>query len=250
MLNVYPWPPVLATSRSWNLKQPVARSYSMVNGRRVASTAKRPRRIAKLTVHPRRNYGFGYMVALERLLEGGVNLVRLKSCRMGWGVINTPRLLMETAQVDWLSTDDQADWYSGGDLILWGDEENSGVPFSISEEGYVLTVQGTGAEAGTVILAPGDFLTVFQGSQQITVMATAPSVVQEDGSASVRLLQPLASGSGTVLFGTFESGLFEMIGDFPELTKEGSGPQRVELNFRQVFEDELRSELREVNPWT
>jgi len=190
------------------------------------------------------------MVALERLLEGGVNLVRLRSCRMGWGVVNTPQLLTGASSIDWFSPANEIDWFNGNDLILWGDETSTGVAFTLSEGGTVLVVAQTGAEAGTVVLAPGDFITVFQGSEVKTIMVTAPAVVQAGGSVSVRLLEPLDSASGTVLFGTFEQGLFEMIGEFPDLTKDGSGPQSVELTFRQVFEDELREELQEINPWT
>lgn len=257
MTNIYPFPPVSAVSRTWNYKQPVARSYSMLSGRRVASTSKRPRRYAAVTVHGRRNNGFGYMTALERLLEGGVHLVRIESCRLGQGKLTDMPEFAATEAFDWIRLPaSQFKWTPDEEdisIIPWSTTNVVLTPAAGSNlTSSVPLVRLTGLPPFQLVATPGDMVEFTDSSaNKDTVMVSSIGVTDASGTVEFRLVRPVSVGPTitAMRFGVRESGIFEIIGGFPELTRGGQGPENVPLQFREVFMDELVGSVVEINPW-
>lgn len=255
MAIVYAWPPVLATSKTWNLDSPISRSYGMTTGKRFASAAGTPRRRATITVLGRRNNGLGHMAALERLLRGGINLVRLTSCRMAFGPVGEFGPLGRSGsyfswRVDgtpptefgWTVPDDPFVWFEGAFISA---TINSG------SGGYRITLTGQ-IPANSVIAIPGEFITIITAAnpegETHMVINTARSTAGPGQSVIIRLATPV-SGPGRVNLNTFETGIFELNSDFPDLGRGADVPD-FPLEFREIFPGEIAEGITESNPWT
>lgn len=260
MANVYAWPPVAAVSKFWNLDAPVSKSYSMTSGRRFASSVMLPRRRAKVTVHGRRQNGLGYMAALERLLAGGINFVRLTSCRMAFGqVADFGEDGRQGQFFNWREINDSATNFA------WN-EEAAGPEFLWFEGLFLQSnlVGGAGGRSITItgplprnaiIALPGEFITVYTELNpngevhMVTNLVMSNNSSTTPRSATIKLATPV-SGPGRVDLNTSETGIFELNASFPDLGRSGDSIPDLQLDFREVFPQEIPEGLVEVNPWT
>lgn len=259
MATVYAWPPVAAIAKSWNLDTPISRSYSMTSGKRFASAARTPRRRVKVLVHGRREYGLGYMAALERALMGGINLVRLTSCRMSFGLIGDMPDGRSGSYFDWRDTSDPATefiWQTedGGPSFIWFDGLFIDAAVVSGSGGRTLTVTGNFPRNGIIAL-PGEFITIFTSANpggethMIANLVRASDTPANPRTATIKLVTP-ASGPGRVDLGVHETGIFELNSAFPDLVRSGDQVPDFQLEFREVFESEIPEGIVELNPWT
>lgn len=216
-INVYAWPPVAITGRSWQVVQPVARLRSGLTGKEQVQSSQRARRMVSIDVialSASDKNGGGHMEMLGRLLEGGEHAVRLSSWSPNWH-------LDQPNTFHWLSQGLTATATTSAGFAAW---QVSGLPPLFP------------------LLRPGDRFTVAGVVYQAINAATA----NEAGVAVVRVMGSTA-GSGALLLGAQETAVFR-----PESIPTGS--QRPGQNwsyswsFREVFSDEVGGFV-EVNPW-
>ncbi|MDF3606342.1 hypothetical protein PE067_09440 [Paracoccus sp. DMF-8] len=250
MVNVIAWPPVSVVGRSWTMEQPTGRSRSMIDGREYVSAAQRRRRIATLDVRGRRDYGSGYMEALWRLMDGGVHLVRLNSCRVPWGKVDVRPdqrrgdLFRWTVPPEGFPWRDYAtfEWFDGAELTF--------TLTSVSTGGAIVTVPGLPPNA--LVAIPGEFVTIYGSSANQpgeTHMIAAPARSNAAGIVRIRLVsQPTTSGA-LISIGTRDTGVFRLQSDWPQAMRRLGGTDNYSLSFREVFEDETDGFV-EVDPWT
>ena len=255
MVNIYPWPPVPAIGKFWNLDQPISKSYSMTSGRRYASKVMTPRRRAKIIVYGRRDYALGYMAALERLLEGGVHLVRLTSCRLTFGPVGEfPNGRGGSFEFGWRETSvasTEFKWQVPDPEFIWYDGIYAYAGVVAGSGGTTIALNGE-LPVNQIIAVPGEFITIHTalnpGGEKHMVTNVAVS-----GNSQPRVTLKLAtpvSGPGRINLNTSEVGLFELNSDFPDLGRSGAEIPDIELSFRQVFANEVSEGFTEVNPWS
>lgn len=260
MANVYSWPPVAVIAKMWNLDQPVSRSYSMVSGRRFASASLPPRRRAKISVQGRRNYGLGYLAALERFLQGGLHLVRLTSCRMAFGEVGDFGVYgRQGSYFDWRETGNASTEFGwrtqdSGDSFLWFEGFSAWASTVVGLGGRVIQVAGTLPPLGSIVALPGEFVTVFtslnpQGETHMVANVVKVQTGETGNVANFRLVTPV-SGPGRINLNTSETGVFELNSPFPDLGRVGADVPDFTLDFREILEGEVSEGLTELNPWT
>ena len=244
MVNVYAFPPVAVAARYWTLEQPVSRSRSLITGSSYVSAAGRKRILAGFDIAGWPKYSAGYLEALWRLLDGGVHLVRLNSCRIPYGhtVANNVRggeyldWKLPPADVAWLTPPTEVKWFDGAVLYYTLDNQD-GQP----------AVRVTGLPPHSIVALPGEFITVWIGNTTETHMVAAEAKSGPGGVAIITLVTA-PSGPGQISIGGRESGVFELASDWPKVMNRNRFPENYGIEFRQVFEDE-RGPFVEKNPW-
>lgn len=247
MVNVYAWPPVGVLARNWTMELPTSRSRSLITGREYVSAAQRRRKLATIDVHGRRHYGSGYMEALWRLMDGGVHLVRIWSCRIPRGRIDVSPGQRTEREVDWEIPPQPLGWISPpADMVWFAPIE---LPSTYALVGGVPTLTVTGLPPNALVAIPGEFLTIHNpGGITETIMIANPARSNGSGIAVIRLVS-VPSITGPVSIGTREAGVFRLTSAWPRPKRGAGDTETYELEFREVFEDETDGFL-EVNPWT
>lgn len=254
MTIVYKWPPVGAISREWTQVAPVGRSKSLITGAEFVSAAQRRRRVAQIEVtslFSPHGAGAGYMEALKRYLDGGVNLVRLDyykppTCQIdvtdeqrgkfafGWRI--PPEGFI------WTTPPDGFDWTAGLDFpyILTTD---AGVP-------AIRVFRGPdqpGLPPNALVALPGEFVSILIDGVWSQYMIAAPAFTNFMGVVTIRLTSAPPAG-GRVSIGSRDTGVFKA-DEMPRAVQPASGDWSYSWSFTEVFEDE-RGPFEEVNPWS
>lgn len=253
--KVFMWPPVGATGTEWTEEAPVQVSRSMVTGAERVSAIQRKRRLVSLKVagFGRNTYDAGYIEVLKRYLEG-VHLVRLYSYPIAWH-FDRPEKAIRRGKVE----NDMGQTY--------------------------VTVYGV--KPDTLVLRPGDFLTLFLPAGATTELepldwfdGAAPVDWQTDGTTNadpvtwfngqpyngtvVQVIQPVRSDSTGrarvpvfetvanipdlhMIFGSCDTGVFRPV-EYPRAMQPYLGNWEYDWAFREVFADEVGG-FTEVNPW-
>lgn len=249
MTLVLAWPPVGATGFEWTESAPVNTSRSIITGRRYVSAHARKRRLVSLTISSlsANGAGAGYMEMTKRLLDGGVNLVRLKSIPINR---HSPvGDMLQSQPVNWsVAGDDDVDWSNGADASWFTGVVIRGAA-TPSANGLWSNLQLTGLPPRQLVVQAGDFLT-FEGDDgsSVTTQVIRSQSSDATGRATIRVLDPIA-GAGRVNIGTSESLVFEAI-DIPRAVQPVRGDWSYTWGFREVFADEVAGGFEEVNPWT
>lgn len=247
MAKVFGWPPVGVSARYWTPELPVGRSQSLITGGRYVSAAQRRRLTAGMDVPGRRHYASGYLEALWRLMDGGVHLVRLTSCRIPWGatVANT---LRGGNWIDWQTPPDDIPWEVPPGEILWF--EGVVLSFTIPAISGLPAVQISGLPPSALVAIPGEFVTIFADADDVTgtqIMIAAPARSDASGVAVIRLVSEPPAGE-RISIGWTETGVFEISGDWPQARRRAGSHDEYAVEFRQVFEDETDG-FEEVPFW-
>jgi len=239
MVTVYAWPPVGHVAAEWTVHDPVSRSRSLITGASYVSAAQRRRRVARLDVSALsadRN-GSGYIEVLKRLVNGGVNLVRLHSTPIIWHLDEEAQHTGRAMPMSWIVPVTRIDWHTPpAGIQWWTDTPPQGTALS----GNRVSVSGLRPDA--LAARPGELVTM--GAD--TAMVMRPAYANASGVAVLHLLTPL-TGSGIIVIGSRETGVFEA----DEMARAA---QPVGQNwshswaFTEVFEDE-RGPFTEVDPW-
>ena len=245
MVNVYAWPPVGVIARNWTMELPTSRSKSIITGQEYVSASQRRRKLATLEVSGRRHYGSGYMEALWRLMDGGVHLVRMSSCRIPWGGVDVSnRDRAGAVDIDWMMPPENLGWTVPTDDIIW--VSGAALPSTYALVGGVPTLTVSGLPPRSLVALPGEFLTIIDGDEEETIMIANAARSNASGVAVIHLVKVPAI-DGSVSIGTREVGVFRLQTDWPRVMR-GATQGTYTLEFREVFEDET-SGFVEVNPW-
>ncbi len=245
MANVYAWPPVGHVAAEWSQIAPVGRSKSLITGGTYVSAAQRRRRVAKLEVSALalgRN-GAGYIEVLKRLLDGGVHLVRLWSTPINWHLDDQASFTARTRPMSWIVPPGQIDWETDAEPFGWwtGPGVTEG---EATTDGGFPALRVTGLPPNQLAVRPGELITMIGGDTAMALRATSSD---DDGVAVIRLLSEI-SGSGRVVIGTRETGVFEA-DSIPRAVQPMGQNWFYSWSFTEVFEDEGRGPFTEVDPW-
>lgn len=244
MANVYAWPPVAAIGSEWSEIAPLDESYSIITGKRYASSNQPVRRVASLVatgLGPDRN-GAGYVEMLKRLLVGGESYVRLYSYPINWHLdaIRDPELRAQI-QFIWTSGGSSMVWYGGGVETLWATGAVlTATALDTSGAHPVITV--TGLPVSRLVARPGEFLTVFAGDDDLvgsTAQVLAPAFSNASGVADIRLFSAPSNSTGRVNIGQPDTGVFKAVGALPRAVQTVGGNWSYSWSFEEVFADEV-----------
>lgn len=246
---VIAWPPVGAVGSAWTVAAPVARSQSLITGRRYVSRWGRERREAAVNVSAlaRGRSGAGYSEMLIRYLDGGANLVRLNSYPINWHLDHLALEGVRSSQpLAWQTNGNPLAWQTNGQPLLWF----TGTVLSGTVSGDMLTV--TGLPPGRIVARPGDFVRLFTAVSdaagalsQVITEATSDS----SGVAVLQLFDEVTPGAyARVNIGDSDSRVFEAL-EMPRAMQAVGSDWQYPWAFREVFEDEVDGGFDEVNPW-
>lgn len=206
-IQVFPWPPVCAVGRSWQLVQPVAALRSALTGRDQMQSSDRARRMVMMevpAVHRTDRAAAGYMEMLGNLLAGGVNAVRLT----GWN----PNIRSPSKAHEWLSIGMTASAVTVGGVGAWRVE---GLP-----PRFPLVLPGERFRVGA---------TLWQSINR--------AVADGSGVATIRVIGA-TSGSGALTLDQQESAVFRVNGEIPT-GMQIVGNWSYSWSLREVFADEV-----------
>jgi hypothetical protein len=248
MIKVFSFPPVAVVGHEWTETAPISVSRSLFTGREYISAHARRRKQVTLSVSAlgRDRLGAGYMEALKRLLDGGVNCVRLQSYPINWWLDGQGQFYGSN-EITWFSEGtDPLPWEtSGGELTWYSGLFLFAVP---GTDAGVPSVSLTDLPANTQVARPGDFVTVYTGTDDIygqAAMVVAPAVTDGSGNVTIRLAKALPEGRAAI--GLADTGIFRT-DQMPRAMQPVASDWNYTWNFRQVFPEELGS-FTEVNPW-
>ena len=244
MIRVYAWPPVGVVGTEWSETSPVRRSRSLLTGADYISTTQRRRRVVTLEVSSlaRGRSGAGYSEALKRLLQGGVNAVRLHSYPINW-YLDALRNDFQSAPLSWTTNGDDLGWEANGSELLWF--TGPALQGTVGTEGGWDVVTVTGAPANTLLVRPGDFVRIY-GAEVGVAQVVTEARSDANGDATIRLFEPLPN-DGTLSLGDRES-IVARPESIPRAVQPVSGNWTYEWQFREIFADEVGG-FEEVDPW-
>lgn len=245
MVKVFAWPPVGVVARYWTPELPTGRSRSLMTGAEYVSAAQRRRLTAGFTVHGRRHYGSGYMEALWRLMDGGVHLVRLTSCKIPWGK-TVPDELRGGQPFDWEIPPEPFEWITPPTEFTW--LSGTQLEATLTTSGGLPAIEVGGLPPNAIIALPGEFVELFYGDDGETHMIAAEARSNGAGVAIIRLVTA-PSGPGLVRIGASETGVFRLQSQWPRAMRRAGNTDEYSLDFREVFEDETDGFV-EVNRWS
>lgn len=248
--NVYAWPPVDAIGTMWTVRQPVSRSQSFFTGADISSSAERKRHVAHIEVPCIGDLGGtmngGYCEILKDLLEGGKNLVRLKSMPVNWyfDKINKPYWdgskpldwVRNNTDVDWVNNSGETIWYSGGHY-----------PGVIGASSGWNTVSLTNLPPETLIARPGEYVIGYGNGATSEAKVLRPAYSDTSGDCTIYLMSALTV-SDHVQINAETSAVFMIDGELPNSIQPHDGNWSYPWNFRETFADEVGGFV-EIDPW-
>lgn len=251
--EVYLWPPVSAVGAMWTTRSPVSVSKSTFDGPQYVSEFGRTRRHAQRVVsgigsdHSAAGYIEGLKGRLRGNAEGCANLVRLRSHAINWGDAPIPESERNGVLLNWTSGGVDLNWTFGATELLWYSGNVYGGTTTTSQGVPAVTV--TGLPANTVICKPGEFLTIYEDSADVSgasSMILAPATSNGSGVATIRLVSELPY-DGRVSFSESETAVFRPDG-LPEQVRTVGENWFYDWSFTEVFADEVGG-FTEINPW-
>lgn len=255
MTLVYRFPRVGIQAFDWPAPvQPIARSRSLLNGRRYVTAAKRERRVCSLTVSGLTRTGAGYMEVLKDYLRGGINLVRLTSIRNPLLEADVPDNQRRLTVINWTQgeTDIPLAWQigSGPTPLAW--VTGTALPATVVTDSLGFpAIQISNLPPNRLVARVGEFV---EGRQDLTVRqvrrVARNAWSDASGVAVVRVTRAFTLGTivGANLAAEDE-GVFEVVGDLPRAPQPAYRDFSYEWEFREVFADEVTGGFTEVDPW-
>lgn len=251
---VYAWPRVGLTAIEWTVSQPIAVSRSLLTGARTVTAAKRRRRLASVRVSGLSRNGGGTMEVLKEYLQGGVNLVRLRSTRNPLMEADVPDAQRRLTVLDWTqgATDMALGWQvgSGTDPLTWV----SGVVLpviTLTDGAGFPAAQVSGLPPNRLIARAGEFLEGYITPATREARRIVRNVWSDaSGVALVRLVAPFTIvPTGGASFAAEDEGVFEALGELPRAQQPAFRDFAYEWEFSEVFADEVTGGFQEINPW-
>lgn len=255
MINVYAWPPVGVVGSEWTEEAPVQRSRSIITGKDYISAYARKRRVVTLEVSSLslNRSGAGYCEMLKRLLQGGVHAVRLNSAPVNWH-LDAQKLdpIRRSERVLWQAEDAPLHWTGQAPPapqtpLFW--YTGTFITGAISVDGDFYRVTCDGLPPNMLIARPGDFITVYNGAEEVTAQLLQEATTNADGVVSLRTLDPLPLlPAAQVSIGASDTGVFRPV-ELPRAVQPLGQNWTYTWRFREIFADEVDG-FKEVNPWS
>ncbi|SDX81213.1 hypothetical protein [Roseicitreum antarcticum] len=251
MTVIYPFPPLFAVSSEWTEVAPVRRSRSAFSGQRFVSSAGPARRVAHVSISALSGArdGAGYSESLKRLLDGGINLVRLTSPAVNWhldavaakmpgGLVSHPSgFRAGDLTAIWRDNVAVAGGLVVGPMLIGVPADHRGFP-AIALEG--LTPRALVCRAHDVVRSyPLDLASA-------TARAVRTVYAEADGTARISLHSALPKGVISVT--DQESAVFEVL-EMPRAVQPTGQNWFYDWSFREVLADEIHPDTVEVYPW-
>lgn len=222
MTVIYAAPPWFTKSSLWSEIAPVRRSRSALDGQRFVSSAGPARRVVSLTVSALagKRDGAGLTQSLIRLLDGGVNLVRLDEPPVNW-------------------TRDRPDAphdLTGGAWVG-----------AVTTSGGFDAVALTGRAPGEVVCRAFDLIGSYvAGELAATARAVRTVLAGIDGTAVIPLHSALPAG--VIRVGEAGTMVAEAT-SMPTAAQPIADDWVFPWTFREVLTAEIPEGATEVNPW-
>lgn len=249
MTIIYAWPPVAAVQTMWTDVALIRRSYGHNSGRRFVSSAGPRRRktsvlVAAIGCHDRD--GAGYSESLKRLLEGGVNLVRLQSPIINWrpDYRKWPHL---TAPLSWTTGGDPLGWTAGGEPLYWFSGPAISATAGTDTNGLP-TLTASGFQPGALVCRAYDGIRVYAADHSVSsAVSRAVRTVHADATGEAVIALHDALPAGIISIGDHESAVFE-VEEMPQAPQPLGANWFYQWSFREVLPNEYDG-ATEVNPW-
>jgi hypothetical protein len=223
----------------------------MITGAEFVSASQRRRRVASIEVSSRfspHSAGRGYMVALKRLLQGGVNLVRLHYTQFNWECLDIAQNERAGGFIQWSGPPQDIDWLGPPQEIQWS--WGTILSFTPTTDGGFPAIEVSGFTPGSLVALPGEYVVIYANNDDhvgTSVMVLAPAVTNAGGAAVIRLTDEPPAGS-RVSIGGADTGVFRAT-ELPRSSETMAGDFTYSWNFEEVFADEGRGPFEEVDPW-
>ena len=253
MVNVYAWPPVGVTGAMWTERAPVQISNSLITGAQNVSAMQRVRRIVALEVpgFGEDTMGGGYVEMLKRYLAG-IHLVRLYSFPIMWNLdAERQEVWRISSGIAWEESAADLDWEEGASSsLIWA--SGGTLTGDTGTSGGFPNITVRGLPANTLVVRPGEFLTVFDDDEDLTgttYQAVKATYSNGAGVATVRVFEATTSTTNKrINIGTRATGVFRP-DSYPEAMRPATGDYAYSWRFTEVFEDEV-DEFVELDPWS
>ncbi|MFN6976944.1 MAG: hypothetical protein ACK4OP_02385 [Gemmobacter sp.] len=247
-MKIIAWPPFGTISAEVGVEQRVQRSVALFSGRRAVSSLGPSRRVAVIGISAlaRGRSGAGYAHMLARLLDGGMNLVRVPLPPVTWHADRCRGAWRNTGPLDWTAAGDPLAWSAGNAALRWFAGLALAGVAGTADGWPVLTVSGL--PPGAPAVRPGEVVRVWTPVPLASAVARAlaPAHADATGAAVVRL--DAALPSGVVSLGDREDGVFEVTA-IPQAAQPVSGDWSFSWPLREVLPHEVPAGAEEVDPW-
>jgi hypothetical protein len=246
-MKIFAWPPVRTVLSSWAPHAPVVVSQTLFAQAESISSAGPSRIHASIQVPALdggRRDGAGMSLSLGRLLDGGMNAVRLKSPPANWHVdcAENRRAGLYSRPLEWVGGDAPLGWVHVGGLWWFNGPAIQGVATTLNGRPAIAL---SGLPMNGLVCRAYDVLRCYVGHTSVGT-ARAITTVYATGSTAVVALHE-ALPSGTISIGDQETAVFRA-------TSIPVSPQPVGANwafaweFREILPGEYAG-WSEENPW-
>jgi len=189
--------------------------------------------------------GAGYSESLKRLLDGGVNLVRLNSPAVNWHLDALSAGGLVTAPVRWEDSEGVMEWTHGGDPLLWFTGPVLVATVTMLDGFAALSVSGL--TPGRLVCRAFDVVRVYAAGVSAGTARVVRTVHADNSGVAVIPLHS-ALPAGIVSIGDQESAVFEAM-DMPRSPQPMGQNWFYQWNFREVLADEIPGDTSELDPW-
>jgi hypothetical protein len=224
MTTIYAAPPWRILSQTWGEEAPVRVSRSLFSAARHVTSAGPRRRVVALEVaalDSGARDGAGLSTSMARLLDGGVNLVRLPLPGVNWH-LDAPPPPHDLAGAAWVAT--------------------------VTTLGGFAALRLTGRTPGAVVCRAYDLIGVYvSGALAGTARAVKTVTAGIDGVAIIPLFSALPAG--VVRVDAPATMVCEAL-QIPDSAQPLGGQWSLVWRFREVLAGEFPDDAPEVDPWS
>ncbi|WP_127104372.1 hypothetical protein [Pararhodobacter zhoushanensis] len=244
MTVIYAFPPLKYTATLLDDELPSRSSRGVFSGQDYVSSSGPRRRVIRVTASSLSGNrdGAGMSASLNRLLDGGVNLVRMACPSINWCHEARP---LASAPLTWTTEGDPLEWTDGGDPLLWF--TGPALAATVTTLNGFAALALTGLTPGALVCRAYDVIRVYvEGEDGGASRAVKTVFADASGDAVIPLFDALPAGIVSV--GDTETAVFRVTSRSPS-DQPVSGNWMYSWALREVLPDEYPEDATEVDPW-
>lgn len=250
MTTIYAWPRALRYTASLSDEElPVRASRDFFTGEEQVSSAGPRRRVVQVTASALAGDrdGAGICASLNRLLGGGINLVRMRIPPFNWCREQTP---LRSEPMGWTNSGSEMTWTDDSSPMVWFTGPLHSVTATTTAAGFAALVV-TGLTPGQLVCRAYDVVQTWTVSgATVTLNGTSRAVrtvfADLDGTATIPLHDTLAVGLLSI--GGSETAVFRVRARQPS-AQTISADFPTSWTLREVLAYEIPEGTTEVDPW-